>query len=117
VGKLNQIPWWQWLRPGRWRIAGIYDAADLVPDKLPSNGAALVGTLQRPKWIVFDCPCRRGHRIMLTLDRAHNPHWRITDFKLLSFWPSVDYVTPQQRCHYVMEKGQVVWVPNRIGKR
>lgn len=114
MGKINEIPWWQWLWPGKWRIVGAFDAADLVPGKLPRNGIAMVGTRKRPKWVVFDCPCRRGHRIMLTLDPAHRPHWQITDFDRLSLWPSVEYVSHSRRCHYFIEKGRVSWVPDRI---
>ena len=114
MAPLNIVSRWQRLWPGKWRIAEVFDAADLVPEKLPRNGAVLVGTTQRPKWLVFDCPCRRGHRIMLTLDAAHRPHWKVTDFDNLSLWPSVDYVTDSQRCHYILKDGRVLWVPNKV---
>ena len=53
-------------------------------------GAVLVGSFQRPKWIAFDCPCRSGHRVMITLDKAHQPHWTVTGRYFLTLWPSVN---------------------------
>ena len=47
------------------------DEADEVPAELPRNNAVLVGTV-KTKWIVFDCPCQTGHRIMLNVDHSKN---------------------------------------------
>lgn len=86
------------------------EAADEVPSRLPRNGVVLVGSRERPKWVVFDCPCRTGHRIMVSLDSSHSPHWRIVGDNKLTIWPSFYYRTTVQRCHYVIKHGQVVWV-------
>lgn len=106
--------WFYRVIPGKWEIVDVLDAADLVPDELPNYGAVLVGSKKRPKWIVFDCPCLSGHRIMLTLDRTHNPHWEITNFTKLSIWPSVDYGDAEKRCHYVIRHGRTYWVKDNI---
>src|SRR4051812_5498462 len=98
---VNRIPWWEWWIPfRRWRIVAIFDAADEIPAKLPARGAVLVGSFDRPKWIAFDCPCKSGHRIMVTLDPGHQPHWSIVTRKKLSISPSVDYHEKSRRCHY-----------------
>ncbi len=68
MANLAKISWWQWLPLvgwlSGWRIVVVVESADEVPQRLPYNGAALVGSTDRPKWIVFDCPCQTGHRIM-----------------------------------------------------
>lgn len=112
---VKRISWWQWIPlPGRkWRIVTTVEAADEIPERLPSHGVALVGTVEHPKWLAFDCPCRSGHRIMVALDRGHTPHWRITSVKKLSIAPSIDYCGPGRRCHYFITKGKTVWAHDR----
>lgn len=107
---MSKIPWWQWLPFPWWRIVTSVDAADEIPPKLPHNGAVLVGSHRQPKWLAFDCPCRRGHRVMVTLDAAHRPHWAVTGGFFLSLWPSVDDYTAGRRCHYIIRNGSTLWV-------
>lgn len=112
---VGKISFWQWI-PGRaWRIVAAVDAADEIPDRLPTNGAVLVGSTQRPKWLAFDCPCKTGHRIMVTLDPSHRPHWVVSNTKKLTIYPSVDYRTSERRCHYYVTKGKIQWVENTEG--
>ncbi len=110
---LTKIRWWDWLPFFGWRIVAIVDSADDVPKTLPRTGAVLVGNRARPKWIVFDCPCGRGHRIMLNTDRARTPCWSTTVSGTLTISPSVDYTGPAQRCHYFIRNGRINWVPER----
>ena len=106
-----KIAWWQWLPFRPWRIVGAVESADLVPDLLPRNGAVLVGTLEQPKWIALDCPCRQGHRILLNADARRQPAWRIAAARdgKLSIAPSVDYSDRQRRCHYFVRNGKILW--------
>lgn len=106
---MNPLRWWHWLPRFRFFIAGNVEQADEVPKTLPSKAAILVGTIQQPKWLAFDCPCRTGHRILISLDRAHKPHWRVLGEKPLTVAPSVDYRTSQKRCHYFIRGGRVLW--------
>ena len=47
------------------------------PRLFPSGVAALVVfERSKPGWIVFDCPCVRGHRVMLNLDPERYPWWQ-----------------------------------------
>jgi len=110
MADMMRIRWWQWLPVFRWRIVAVVDSADNVPQRLPRNGAVLVGPSARPKWIVFDCPCRGGHRIMLNTDRVRSPHWSTTVKGSLNILPSIDYDHPMRRCHYFIRKGRVRWV-------
>jgi hypothetical protein len=115
MASVGKIPFWEWV-PGRaWRIVVVVEAADEIPGRLPSHGAVIVGSLQRPKWLAFDCPCRSGHRIMVTLDRKHRPHWRVENAKKLSVYPSVDYRGTDRRCHYFVTNGKIRWVKDLDG--
>ncbi len=112
---MSAVPWWQFIPWLPWRVVATVEAADEVPEHLPRRGAVLVGSPTYQKWVVFDCPCRGGHRIMVTLDRSHWPHWRLTEKPLLSLWPSVDAMYGGQRCHYIIRNGATHWVrDNRV---
>lgn len=111
-----KIRWWQWLPIHNWRIIGCVEAADEVPDRLPRHGAVLVGSERIPKWIIFDCPCRSGHRIMLNADKARRPAWTITQGarKKLTLYPSVDYADGKRRCHYFVRHGKILWTRDSV---
>jgi hypothetical protein len=113
MADVTNISWWQWLPVFGWRIVSVVESADDVPQRLPRNGAVLVGTPSRPKWVVFDCPCRRGHRIMLNTDKSRLPNWSTTAKGKLTITPSIDYVQRAPRCHYFVRKGRIVWVKER----
>ncbi len=104
---VNSIGWWQWLPFWAWRIVSTYEAVDEVPQSLPRNGVALVASEDVLKWLVFDCPCRSGHRIMLTLQGR--PRWTFNSPDRLSVSPSVDYRGVDRRCHYIIRNGRVKW--------
>jgi len=115
MAELRTFFWWQWLPFQPWRIVATVSAADEIPAQVPRNGFVLVGTKQNPKWLVFDCPCRTGHRIMISLDRNHRPHWSIHTGKKnkLTVSPSVDSRTASRRCHYFIRNGRTDWVHDR----
>ncbi|MEI9424196.1 DUF6527 family protein [Mesorhizobium sp. Cs1299R1N1] len=104
-----KISWWQWLPIWRWRVVGAAESADEVPDRLPRNGVALIGDVNRTKWIVFDCPCRTGHRIMLNADPSRRPYWTLNQVVRLTISPSVDFKGSQRRCHYFIRNGRIAW--------
>jgi len=117
MADMSKISWWQWLPIPWWRIVATVDAADEVPLHIPRKGAVLVGSRKKPKWLAFDCPCRSGHRIMVTLDVTHTPHWKITGASSLSLWPSIDYQTRSRRCHYIVRNGRTLWVHDHEAPR
>jgi hypothetical protein len=104
-----KLSWWQWLPFQRWRIVGVAESADEVPERLPRNGVTLVGDADRTKWIAFDCPCRTGHRIMLNADSGRRPYWALNGVQPLTISPSIDYRGNQRRCHYFIRGGRIVW--------
>lgn len=110
-----RIRWWDWLPFQPWRIVEIVDDADDVAERLPRNGVSLVGGIGTHKWVAFDCPCRKGHRILLNIDSGRMPYWRINkpSGRRVTIMPSVDYSDAQKRCHYFVRKGRIVWAKSR----
>ena len=105
------IAWWRSLPLPwrRWRVIARVGAGDEIPDRLPHNGAVLVGPPGCATWVVFDCPCRRGHRLIVNLNKSRCPFWSIYSLKPLSIRPSIDDITPQRRCHFVLRNGRIRW--------
>lgn len=105
-----KIKWWDWFPFQPWRVVETVEHADDVAERLPRNGVSLVGPAEAPKWLVFDCPCRSGHRIMINADPSRQPFWKImTSGRRVSVVPSVDYEDSQKRCHYFIQKGRILW--------
>ena len=94
-----------------WLLGGIVSEGDEVPDRIPARRAFLVGVPSGWKWLVFDCPCRAGHRIMLNLDPDRRPYWilRVSSTRRLTVSPSIDYRGNGLSCHYFIRDGRVVW--------
>lgn len=111
MAELGHISWWQRLQLPwrRWRVVTRVDAGDEVPEELPARGIVLVGPPNNPTWAAFDCPCRRGHRLMVNLDPSRHPSWRILTTKPITLRPSVDDITPERRCHFIMDAGRIKW--------
>lgn len=105
--------WLEWLPWRPWRVVTIVEAADEVSATLPPKCAVLVGSLEYPKWIAFDCPCRKNHRIMVSLDKRQDPHWTMKNAQRLTLTPSVDAMRGRERCHYFVRDGKVVWALER----
>jgi hypothetical protein len=108
---MTGISIWQWLPFQRWRKVATVESADEIPDRLPRNGAVAVGDSMRSKWIAFDCPCRRGHRIMLNTDSGRRPTWSVSEpgRNRLTIAPSIDARSDGRRCHYHIRGGRVIW--------
>jgi len=120
MGFLRSIQWWEWLPRGRWNVVARVPEADDIPSTMPPKSAVLVASGEHVKWLAFDCPCRRGHRVLLNLDPAHWPSWRVYDQRGLTVWPSIDSRQHGYRCHFWLTHGRVVWCRDRSkigGKR
>lgn len=107
--------WWQdqpwpWRR---WNVAVRVEHGDEVPARLPFRVAALVVTAGKARWVAFDCPCGRGHRVMLNLDPRRHPAWRVENLSPLTIEPSIDDRTGPGHCHFFLHRGRVIWVRGR----
>lgn len=106
------VDWWRRRRvtPPRVRATRRYDSPAEVPDELPRQILALVGAEEHLKWAILECPCGRGHRLMLPLRPGRRPHWRFTPTPAgPDLFPSVDSLT-EFRCHFILRHGRVLWV-------
>jgi Family of unknown function (DUF6527) len=110
-----RLRWWQWIPfPWRrWRILARVEAADEVPERLPHKGAVLVALPDAPTWIAFECPCQRGHRVMLNLHTSRSPRWSIIAERPLTISPSIDDAAAGRRCHFFLTGGRIEWVESR----
>lgn len=99
--------------PRRWRLAGEVLAADEIPSRISARRAILVGDLATPKWLALDCPCETGHRLMLNLDPARHPAWKLLAGDPLSLHPSVDAHGGPRRCHFFIRNGKISWIPDQ----
>ena len=97
------------VRGEKWTLTQRVEAADEVPDSLGPTEAVLVGTSRQPTWLIFDCPCGRGHRVMLNLHASRYPRWRIQTEAPLSVYPSIDDRTESRRCHFFIRDGHTIW--------
>src|SRR5260370_36751997 len=106
------IRWRHWWPRRKWRVVVNVADADDIPNRLPRNGVALVGSAEAPKWLAFDCPCRAKHRIMVNLDHHRRPAWRVRMLTPLTVSPSFDYREDNRRCHFLLKGGHIQWVPD-----
>jgi hypothetical protein len=81
-----------------------------VPEQLPVTEIAIVGDADKPNWAIFDCPCGTSHRIQLSLQSSHRPHWRLRMRSgLATLSPSI-WSNEPTGCHFWVVDGRVVWV-------
>lgn len=94
-----------------WRVEATVSEVDQVPRRIRAHRAFLVAAEARRKWLVFDCPCGSGHRILLNLDRSRRPFWtlRVAKDRRFTLEPSVDYRDDRRSCHYFLRHGRVSW--------
>lgn len=88
-----------------------------VVNKTPKNDEVgerdfiIVVFQNKPLWALFRCPCGCHHVISLSLQKIHNPSWRV--HKNLSnrptLFPSVWQIKGCQS-HFWIKDGRVYWV-------
>lgn len=104
----------RWWVPAPFRpvmVAGSVTSVSHLSERLPRRAAVLVLDGERMKWVAFDCPCNMGHRILVPLDSRVRPHWTVRNVHPFTLYPSIDAETDGRRCHYVIARGRIVWVP------
>jgi hypothetical protein len=91
----------------RYRRVRFYESHADVPASLSRRTVAVVGSPDLPKWAVFECPCGRGHRIMLNLSPNRQPAWQLDPADGVTIRPSIDETATS--CHYWIRGGRVQW--------
>jgi hypothetical protein len=111
-----QFTAWEWVRgyiPGvTWRVGLEVEEADEIPERIPRRTAVVVPE----KWLAFECPCWRGHQIMVNISQARKPTWKVLTSTPLSVIPSVDERTRERHCHYIVRRGHIDWVQKEFYK-
>lgn len=98
----------------KWHLAGVIPSASEAPEFIQPFDAILVGSsIRRSKWILFQCPCGRGHRAMINLSSSRSPVWRLSGIQKITLSPSVDDFSID-RCHYFIKNGNTVWVERKF---
>lgn len=106
------IDWWRRHRRNAARIDKIrmYPATAAMPEKLDRHVLALAG--DPVAWAVMECPCGSGHRLQVRIQpqgKATVWDMRETD-RGPSLYPSVDFDSPDRRCHFWLDQGRIRWV-------
>lgn len=70
----------------------------------------VVQNRERPKWVLFQCPCGCRQVITLSLQSQHRPHWRLTENSkgAPSLKPSV-WRDVGCKSHFFISEGYVLW--------
>jgi len=96
----------------RWRsFSGVarLDSQTEANAALNARQLIIVGSLDRPKWLKFLCPCGCGDTIALNLMESHYPRWRlrVEGPASISVLPSVDAT----KCgsHFWIKSNEVIW--------
>jgi hypothetical protein len=115
MGRLSQrlTDLWRRTRLTRPRIDRVArcEARHEVPTSIARHTLVVVGAVSSPKWAVFECPCGRGHQLMVSLVPSHPRHWSLTCAgERPSLFPSVDFKHAHGRCHFWLTDGRVRFV-------
>jgi len=102
------------IRKPRYETVMYFAERDDMPDVPKPGVLAVAGSSNRPKWASFDCPCGRGHVILLPLQAQGRDAWRLTldASGLPTLYPSIDR-RGVPRCHFWLEAGRVRWVKGK----
>src|ERR1700735_2789806 len=95
-----------------------YDRQSNMPQSIPRHTIAIIGSKEKPKWGVFECPCGTGHTIMLNLSSSRRPFWKLSlDDDAPSLSPSVDFRDSYTHCHFWLRRGRVHFTPDSRRRR
>lgn len=77
-----------------------------VPRHQRRDTLYLVGNPEQ--WLIFQCPCQRGHDIALTV--GSNGSWTLRGHRRKpTIHPSVNSLADDRRCHFWLTAGRVRW--------
>jgi len=100
---------WRWPSSVRFKNVTYIASRTALPAALSEDEFIVVGAASRPKWAIFECPCRRGHRIEIPLDSK----WRLSRHRgRPTLVPSI-HLDGSWHCHFVVTQGAIHWVDRR----
>lgn len=107
---------WRRLRLSTPRVDKVKHFAHVldIPEDLDRHTLALAGPSDRPKWAALECPCGHRHRLLVSLQHGHRPHWRLViGDQGPGLYPSIDSIA-ERRCHFWLRDGRVDWAKDRL---
>jgi hypothetical protein len=112
VKPLQRLRQWIHVRSRPADYDGIESVSSIskVPDD-PGRQIFVVGPSDAPKWVVFNCPCNKSHRLSVPLMKSITPHWRMSRHgRSLSLYPSV-WVDSEGVCgsHFWLRSSRIDW--------
>jgi hypothetical protein len=83
-------------------------------DEISPGTLVVVAPNDKPKWVMFRCPCPCSELITLSLQEVHKPHWSLqkTIDGRGTLYPSV-WRTQGCRSHFWIKDGRVFWARDR----
>jgi hypothetical protein len=81
----------------------VVDGPDEIPEQIEPRTVVFSG---RPaRWVAFDCPCGRGHLIMVPV--TDSADWRMTKTSPPTLHPSINDL--EHGCHFWLRDGRAHW--------
>src|SRR5690349_20647485 len=105
--------WWKRAKPDRRYSHTVFlECRHEVPDSPPRDTLYVVGAPEAAKWLLFDCPCGRGHRLDVNLMRERRPFWRLSVGRgdKLSVFPSLWVADDMCDSHFWLKDSCVYFV-------
>ncbi len=100
------------LPPISYPTTNVVQAAPAISAILPGT-IVIVAPNNRPRWVMFQCPCNCGTVITLSLQLVHKLNWKVS--KSIAGRPSLrPSVWRDVGClsHFILEDGRVYWCGN-----
>jgi len=91
----------------RYSSVAFVDSLPDVPIHV-GNEIYIVGSSERAKWVVFDCPCLKGHKLTVNLMKSRYPHWslKLSGGKV-SLSPSIVVTDHPCKSHFWLKSNQI----------
>lgn len=99
-----------WRRTGSAHQYSGVKFVDSLPD-VPAqvgNDIYVVGSCDAAKWVVFVCPCLKGHKLTVNLMKSSHPRWTLkVSGKRVSLNPSIAVADHPCKSHFWLESNRV----------
>jgi len=81
-----------------------------VPDEV-GDDIYIVGFKKKAKWVIFDCPCSKGHKLTVNLMESHYPYWKLKFYRnQVSLSPSIRVSDHACRSHFWLQSNRAYLV-------
>jgi len=90
----------------RYSTVRFIDALPDVPAQI-GNDIYIIGSPHAAKWVVFNCPCSKGHRLTVNLMKSNHPRWILRlSGKKASLSPSIVVTDHPCKSHFWLKSNE-----------